>query len=668
MLSDLSGIFRVDLRINPNQWYGNTAMLNPDGTPAATGQVGVTGQSGGQSGVNANAGANNANSTNNQPGAGRTAQPAQGQQQGTPRDPSMQPGDRAGSNTMNSASALNGAVSVRGYSEKRWTLGGHTLQETCIIPDLAAVVNDMNQAQTDDSAQANTAGRNAANLPGGNGAHNPATNTGDDDMDPGFGRPSMEAIQANRMFQGVSYLAFNPQTNAIVLTSMDSRQSDVMNATGQFLPGLNRVEFTVNSNSSQFGFGASQTGNPQDTLSNQSNPQHTAGNNNTNSGNPATNNPNTFNAQTDPNRPAASTPSTTGNNNNNDNPNVPNPNQPGNNSNNPSNRGTGNPANQTNPSNQTGGNQNAGNQTGSNTGNNQPNDPNRPPQTRDQNALNAGQGTTNSLNASAGAFDNVRVVLEFLSPEQHRVTLYRLNPGSNGDMYQNPYYVPQNNATLDANGRMVDAQGRLVDAQGRIVDFQGRVLDADGRPIDPNSNKDPNDPTRTNSNPATDPNNPNTRQPQPGDPNRPATNVPNDPSRPRVTGAAPATTAGQPPNTVTDTPRTRPNNAADPNTAAQPNNNNAQPGQPGQPGTIINQPGSNGANGTINAPGQLNNQFGHHSQNFAGNISAGDQGTWVVIWEATYTRVEGAQASRYRNYLQRADQLIQASIRDADER
>lgn len=697
MLADLSGIFRVDLRINPNQWYGNTAMLNPDGTPAGNGQIGVNGSAG------MNQPASNQNNGSTTPGqSGQTGQPNQG------RDPSMQPGDMPNSGPMgngamasNANSALNGAVNVRGYSEKRWTLGRNILQETCIIPDLAQVIDQMES----DSSNAN-AGRNAASVPGGEQPAQNSQNAGGqnagDDMEAGFGRPSMEAVEANRMFQGVSYLAFNPSNNSVTLTSMDSRQSDVLSATGQFLPGLNRIEF--NANVSQSALGGSQ-------FAGQSNGQMN-GQQNTGAStpqNPSVNNPNNFNSQTDPNRPAPRTPGTTGSTNNTANPNANTPNQPGNDPSNPASRGTSNPS-QPNTGNQ------PANQT--NTGN-QPVNPNQPgnriEQTRDQNAINAtnnGMSSTgqNSLNSSAGAFDNVRVVLEFISPDQHRVTLYRLNPGTEG-AYYNPYYVPQNQGTLDANGRLVDAQGRqidnsgrFVDAQGRLVDAQGRVLDENGRPIEPgdprNANDpnnpnapgsgtspgtsiDPNDPTGRNSAPTNDPNNPGTRQPQPGDPNRPATNVPNDPSRPRVTGAAPSTTGGQPANTVPDAPGTRPNNAAEPNSVNQPQQNgntgnqNNQPNQPGtnanqpnqpvQPGTVITQPGTTGTANTpnqFNQPG-MNNQF---NQNFPGNISAGDQGTWVVIWEATYTRVEGAEASRYRNFLQRADQLIQASIRDENDR
>lgn len=469
ILKGLEGMWRVDMRINPAQWDLSQARAGQNGT----GQTPGVDRS-------SNDGRPGTPPSTDQP---RTTTPSNPSDPNRPGSSGNTSGNNTGNNTGNNsgnnaatdAMAYSDGVASQGYCEKRWVLGGEILQESSVIPDLGAVM---------------TPGMDT------NGT-SPATGTTPASTPSQTGRPSIEALEAGRMFQGLSFLSFDEATQRFDFVCMDTRQSGIHHATGTFDASTNRIEFDIQDvmGGSESGMGERMDGSMRRGNDGYSTPATQ----------PGAHDPN------DPNRPQAT---------------------PGANPTNAANPSTQNPARTT------------------------PGQPTRPAQPEQANPAQQQMYEIRANNAGHGMGGTMHVVVEILSPDQHRVTMYR---GNSGQIWSDQPMSPGGNSGSNGNNS--------------------------GNNVAPGT----------------------------------------DPSRTRQTGSN-----GQPSTTPSTAPSTNP--SSNPTTSA----NNPPTGQ-----SPSSQP-----NGLNSEQTRLAERYG------------------AVIWQATYTRVDGAEASRYRQFIQRADQLMQATADD----
>jgi len=546
VLGRLEGVWKVEMRINPTQWHHTNSMrgshgmnhdsMRHDAGSGMTGNQGTTGSTGiTPGGVDNNPGTGTPGS--NQPNTGDRAgfqaqpsaptsnpdtprtgtQPSTGTQPGTttrsqPTDPANNQTGTGGDPTRTGVhdqthtagagmdhAAMSAGTIVQGYSEKRWIMGDSILQETSVVPDLGTELGRRGGMDPNSNPNRIDNNRDAA----GNivNASQPVR-----DAD---GTPSIESYEAGRLFKTMSFLSFNEGTQQFDYVCMDSREGGLKHAAGTYDAGSNRIEFNVTDvmgGGHEMGHSGSTgaTGTTGVDANRPYDPTNPRGNMTTPTGTPT----------------STGAPSST------------NPSQPAR---------TNDPNRANDPTHMDHANHNNPNHT--NTGMGQPD------QRRDWSSTQAMKD------------DDFRVVVEILSTDQHRVTMYR-NAGSESWQERQEW-----------------------------SNLEGTITT-----------------------PATDVNHPGTTKPE-GTPSTGATPRPATGATPRpATGTQPATTPASTP--AYNQPRT----------------------------TTTTQPGSLAWDNSFDSP------YG------------------VIVWQATYTRVNGAEAARYRQNLLRADQLMQTTAEVETER
>jgi hypothetical protein len=527
ILNDMDGVWRVEMRVNPEKFEHMNMRGHMDRGMHDGMDRDATNRD-----INRDAN-RDVNRDANRPGAQPTDRDnALNNERNQPNNNNNNlNNDRTQPNLINDPTRgmhndLDRAMVLEGYCEKRWIMGGDILQETFVIPDIGAAWGD------NDSARNMNDGENLRNANNDEGV-----------------QPSLENLESGRMLQTLCFLAFNEDNNTFDYVNMDSMQGKIKHATGTFDASTGVIEFDVRD---VMGGGMDHgVNNPN---------RHMDPNYRDATREPGMiDNPNSRNQPGRPITPGAD--NTTGN-------------RPGATGTDPSSPSTTNPAAVTpgSPQDRQPTNPDRATQPGREMDNDRMRQDRLEQDRLNQDRLNE----TRMYDLRGDSGENFKVVVEILSPDQHRISMYQDDAGRSGMTSPTSVNTPN---TIRSTTTTTPSRTTTTT---------------------PGQNNQPNEVEGT---PGFQP-------------------LPN-PDQPVPAGSDPTpTTPDRDPGSTTNT--TQPRTTTTPTTTTQP----IRPATP-----IAGNSGFQSAYGTL-------------------------------VWQATYTRVDGAQASRYRQFLERADQLMQASVTD----